>query len=1254
MANTSFVEHVSLRAAWHDHGWNGTVCQDPTGNASCILLKNIGPNRDDSVESTMASRHMAELSGGYVPPCIDERATFMSPKRLGVVRSHPFGGNPALKAIRPTRIPLPAYSAHATPYRWMLRQEVPTALAEREDVFRPVLEEQVDRAMGWRKPGAWVMHGDNQQALFEEFFRTVIPETSLVFFYAKHTPLAEDPQRVLLGAGRVTNIELPGRYDTNGEPAFPAQLWETVVHHSLRPAMTDGILLPYQAILAAADADPSLDLGAYVAHAPADAWGEFSYVTEHVSHDSAIDALLTLERSARAQNVAVGGVPPSALAWIDEQVNRLWQLRGPCPGLGSALTAFGIDRGTLLAHRLARHIPEGGDPWPVVEQAFADPVAFGDDVTRHLTPVQCRKWSRLGDQRKALLRLLSRFAITTEQAQRWYRDPEERNARGLTDEAILANPYLLYEHDRPALDPIAVMTIDRGILPMEPIATDHPLPAPSAMLDNLDPRRVQALVVDVLEEAAEEGHTLLPETDVVGTVRARPLGQSCPLDTDTLEALDLSAAALAHGGAGPLAAAELASGSPALQLQRLAEVGTVIRAGVDRRLRAPRHTGDPDFTTALANELDKMKMPEDAEGQALEERARAEKLAALGELYRSRVSVLVGSAGTGKTTLLRVLCQEPTVAQGGVLLLAPTGKARVQLTTRVRLPGYTIAQFLIPHRYDFSTGRYMVTGDPATRKKTYKTVVIDEASMLTEEQLAATLDALAGVERLILVGDHRQLPPIGAGRPFVDVVQRLAPANAESMFPRVAPGYAELTVQRRQEGTERDDLQLAAWFGGGTLPADADEVWQRLRAGEDRPTLRAVRWQRGGLDDALVQLLSEELRLPREGDLVAAFEQSYGGTVGDDGRVWFNAGRPSTAGRPGTDGAASRSERWQILTPVRARAWGSTELNRGLKRRFRGQALESALKPPWERWFPEPIGPEEIVYGDKVMNVQNTRFSERRVFPVEGALRYVANGEIGVVVGQTKGGPVKWTPNKTEVEFSSQPGYKYTYYDWAEAADLVLELAWAITVHKAQGSEFELVILVLPETARALSRELFYTALTRQRRKVVIFHEGELDALLDATAPGNSETARRLTNLFEAPAPIDIAGERLDERLIHRTSSGVLVRSKNEVIIANLLTELGVDWTYEEPFAGADGRIVRPDFTIRTDTGMTVLWEHLGMLDNLRYRRKWETKLAWYQANGITPMGDAVGPRGVLITTDDREGVNSEEWVKLARSVLLG
>ena len=110
-------------------------------------------------------------------------------------------------------------------------------------------------------------------------------------------------------------------------------------------------------------------------------------------------------------------------------------------------------------------------------------------------------------------------------------------------------------------------------------------------------------------------------------------------------------------------------------------------------------------------------------------------------------------------------------------LLAPTGKARVQLEQSTKIPTQTIAQFLIKlGGYDYRTGRYLLS-DKA-KVEVGKTLIIDEASMLTEEQLAAVLHIVKGVERLILVGDHRQLPPIGSGRPFVDIVDRLSPEGA--------------------------------------------------------------------------------------------------------------------------------------------------------------------------------------------------------------------------------------------------------------------------------------------------------------------------------------------------------------------------------------------------------------------------------------------------------------------------------------------
>ena len=197
--------------------------------------------------------------------------------------------------------------------------------------------------------------------------------------------------------------------------------------------------------------------------------------------------------------------------------------------------------------------------------------------------------------------------------------------------------------------------------------------------------------------------------------------------------------------------------------------------------------------------------PTDPVEAEAEERARTEKVAALAEVAKARLSVLIGSAGTGKTTLLSVLCGHPDIRQNGVVLLAPTGKARVRMENVTSLSGleniraFTLAQFLMQSgRYRGDTQRYMVTGKPGQRVG--RTVIIDECSMLTEEMLAALLESLTGLDRLILVGDPRQLPPIGAGRPFIDIITRLKPEQFTPVFPKVGPSYAELdraTASRR-------------------------------------------------------------------------------------------------------------------------------------------------------------------------------------------------------------------------------------------------------------------------------------------------------------------------------------------------------------------------------------------------------------------------------------------------------------------------
>ncbi len=273
-----------------------------------------------------------------------------------------------------------------------------------------------------------------------------------------------------------------------------------------------------------------------------------------------------------------------------------------------------------------------------------------------------------------------------------------------------------------------------------------------------------------------------------------------------------------------------------------------------------------------------------------------------------------------------------------------------------------------------------------------------------------------------------------------------------------------------------------------------------------------------------------------------------------------------------------------------------------------------------------------------------------------GRVPYIANGEIGMAIGFFWKRGLPDLRYKLEVEFSSQPGHKYdfTARDFREEGNPVLELAYALTVHKSQGSEFGTVVLVLPSPCRLLSRELLYTALTRQKNRIIILHQGPRSELRKYSSDDHSETARRLTNLFLAPSPIQIDGRFYEEYLIHRTSRGEMVRSKSEVIIADHLANKGVEYGYEQPLT-IDGVTKYPDFTVEdAESGETFYWEHCGMLQVPSYRRRWEEKLSWYKANGIAPQEEGGGPNGALITTRDEPNgsIDSAKISKLISEIL--
>lgn len=177
--------------------------------------------------------------------------------------------------------------------------------------------------------------------------------------------------------------------------------------------------------------------------------------------------------------------------------------------------------------------------------------------------------------------------------------------------------------------------------------------------------------------------------------------------------------------------------------------------------------------------------------------------------------------------------------------------------------------------------------------------------------------------------------------------------------------------------------------------------------------------------------------------------------------------------------------------------------------------------------------------------------------------------------------------------------------------------------------------MVIPNPCRLLSRELLYTALTRQQKEVIIFHQGETRELMKMSDAARSDTAHRLTNLFAKPSLIAHGAKFLEQGLVHRTTRGELVRSKSEVIIANLLDSMGVPYSYEQPFVGQDGSVRYPDFTVEdAESGRRLLVEHLGLLDRPDYKSRWEKKLLWYRKMGVKPIEEGQSDMGLLITSE--------------------
>lgn len=1143
------VTHLSARLVWHDAGWDGRVCENPSENSSCVMHDHVREGKDDSFEDEHAGDALDSLQPDNLPPCSRDPGAF-SPNGFTHLHTDPLDW----RSHTPITEDLPPYSFCTTPYEELQDDE----------------------------EGGWVNDAEESAEIIDDFFDELTTNLSLVFFYAKDGhPLSEDGRRVLVGVGRLSEMGGQLYYPNSDDP-----VWSRRVTHNYPE---EGVRIPYQEYL-----KEGYDVDNIICEIESDETDAFSYVANHVSDDTAIGALERVLESLRTidREGKLEGEWEEQIDWVEQALTEAWEHRGIYPGLESVLNYLESD-GTGYQRKVLSGMVENEDnPLDhVISLLEQQEEARGPYETFRFMKAQT-KWEDLTEEKQELLKTLSGFDLTEAQIRRIMDSigttsgPFSRSVDELRE-----NLYLLFEDGREATndDPISFETIDRGMqldvteLKFHPPGFLRPVPRNNK-------RRVRALLIAVLQKASQNGDTALHIEEAVQRTRdALPEERRCEVNISDLKA-DL-------GFYSESLAIEEDDGQISIALPRLQQMENDIEDTVRNLSSQTVEAAEFDWRT----HLDEVLGEADTEnlGTEIEEAARSEKTEALEILYESRFSVLMGGAGTGKTTVVDSLLQGLDQIEGHAskLLLAPTGKARVRLEEAAGEEARTIHQFLTRKGW---LGQNFTLHEEGDDTGGARTVIIDEASMIPTDLLATLFRALDPniVKRLILIGDPNQLPPIGPGRPFFDIIRWLEDERDGRI--------AELEQQVRYQGEQGAARDLAEVYAGEN-PELNDEILSEVAKGTSDSDLEVKFWEE--TDDLYAELgevLGDILQQQGEGDQFAAFDSSVG-----------------------YESDIKNAESWQILSPTRVDTHGTRALNRHIQEQFRGHRLENSSITS--------VGDEQFVPGDKVIQTSN----DTQYAPHAGSWEYVANGEIGVVT-ETR------PPNEQGnvfVRFTTQDN-QISYPRRELKGDSKLELAYGLTVHKAQGSEFGLTILILPQKAPTLSRELLYTGLTRYQEKLILLIQKDTSKLYELSKPENSELRRRNTRLFETSLRPN-ADVPYPENLIHQTKNGDRVRSKSEVIIADTLQELGISYEYEEklsPGAGDDYRW--PDFTVYHE-GDAYYWEHLGLLHVPDYREKWERKQEWYEQHGLD---------GRLITSRDTPegGIDSAEIEEIAQEEILG
>ncbi len=393
-----------------------------------------------------------------------------------------------------------------------------------------------------------------------------------------------------------------------------------------------------------------------------------------------------------------------------------------------------------------------------------------------------------------------------------------------------------------------------------------------------------------------------------------------------------------------------------------------------------------------------------------------EQAAALRHALESKICILTGGPGTGKTTILRSLVEILRAKKLRIALASPTGRAAQRLSESTRHKASTLHRLL---KFDPAKGGFTANEEHPLN---CHYLVVDEASMLDTGLAAAMLRAVPADAHLLLVGDVNQLPSVGPGNVLNDLIQHA--------------GIPVVRLQQVYRQREESNIVTTAHavLGGQASPP---RIANGLEGLEPRWDLQFVPAPEPTRCLQLVESLIAE---------------------------WI----------PGRLKTYDPIREVQVLAPMHRGTVGIKQINTVLQKR---------LNP----------GSKGISFGDTVYSVGDRVIQTRNNYD-----KNIFNGDMGIVSA------VLPDAGTLAVDFDGRE------VDLERMELVDLELAYAISVHKSQGSEFPIVVLpILKQHFLLLQRNLLYTAITRGRRKVFVIG----DPAAWAMAVRNTEQAQRYTAL---------------------------------------------------------------------------------------------------------------------------------------------